>query len=105
MLARRPLASAADGSLQRGTVHFNVATERDVVYRDAGVLTEQIVGRFGHLNVMDHGAENFARLRRRLALRECGEATLDVVGQDLERPDVKVLGDVFDDLSFDAHRG
>jgi len=105
MLAGRALAALADRGLQRRAVavaELDAPPDRDVVDRDAGILAEQVVGRFGDGDVADHRAQNVLRRRRGLARGQRGEALLDVGRQDLQRPDVEFLGDVFDEARIDA---
>ena len=60
MLAGRALAAAADRLLHGDAVELDVAADRDVVDRDAGVLAQQVVGALGDRDVLDHGAEDGA---------------------------------------------
>jgi tartrate/fumarate subfamily iron-sulfur-dependent hydro-lyase alpha chain len=106
MLARRTLAALAYRCLERGAVavaELHAAADGHVVDRDPRILAEQVVGRLRNRDVLDHRAQNVLCRRRRLLCRERVEAALDVGRQDLERPDVELLGDVLDRFRVDAH--
>ena len=103
MLARRALAAAPDGFLEREAVDFDAAADPDVVDRDAGVLAEQVVVALGDRDVADHGAEH--ALRAGVALVGCQrlEALLDIGRQHFQRPDVELLGRFLDLPQIDFH--
>src|SRR5438874_13749557 len=103
MFARRPLAAAADRLLERHTVDLDAAADPDVVDRDAGVLTKQIVGVLGHRDVADHRAEHAFRARVALLAYEAIEALLDIRRQLLERPDVELLRRLLNLSQLDLH--
>ncbi len=102
MLLRRAHAAAADRRLERRAVELDVATDDDVVDRNAGVLAEQVVGALGDHDVLAHRRQDGAGGGVALALRQFGEAELDVVGQDLERPDIEQLRGFLDDVQIDV---
>ncbi len=104
MLARRALAAAPDRGLQRDSVDDDIAADRHVVDRQAGVLAQQVVGLFRHRDVANHHAQYRARRRVGLPSDQRVEAALDVRRQHLERADVEFLGGVFDATGIDAER-
>src|SRR6185503_10334725 len=74
-----------------------------VVDRYPGVLAEQVLRVFGHFDVFHHGAEHALRAGVGLARREPVEALLDVGRQQLQRPDIELLGRVLDLVEIDLH--
>ena len=97
-------AAANDRGGKIHAVDAHVAADGDVVDRHSGVLAGEVVGVFGHRDVPDHRAEDRLRARVGLAARKAIEALLHVVGQDLQRADVKIPGRVLDELEIDVHQ-
>ena len=105
MLDGRTRAAANDRSFQVDAVDAHVAADGDVVDRHAGVLAREVVGAFGHRNVPDHRAEDRLCPRIGLRARKTIEPLLDILGQDLQRADVEILGRFLDELEIDVHPG
>src|SRR3989454_2182283 len=103
VFARRALAAAPDGQLQRDAVHLDPAPDPHVVDRDPGVLAQQVVGVLGHTDVADHGPEHAPRAGVGFAFRERVEALLDIGRQPLQRPDVELLRCLLDLSQVDLH--
>ncbi len=97
------LAAAADRLFHARAVQLDVSADGDVVDRNAGVLTEQIVGAFGHRDIFDHGAEDGLASRVGFFHQQPLEALLDVVRQQLERADIERLGELLDFLEIELH--
>src|SRR6267378_2456649 len=103
VFARRALAAAPDGLLQRDAVHLDPASDPHVVDRDPGVLAQEVVGVLGNSDVADHGAERAPRAGVGLAFRERVEALLDIGREQLQCPDVELLRRLLDLSQVDLH--
>src|SRR6185503_4202217 len=103
ILARRARAAAPDRLAQARAIHFHAAADAHVVHRHPGVLAQQAVPVLGDLDVGDHGAEH--ALGAGIGFRACEpvEALLDVGRQQLEGPDVELLGRLLDLLQIYLH--
>src|SRR4030095_12884274 len=104
MLDGRAGAAANDRGFQIDAIDMHVAADGDVVDRHPGVLAREVVGAFGHRDVLDHGAEDGLCARIGLRARKTIEPLLDIQGQDLQRADVKILGRFLDELEIDVHQ-
>ncbi len=96
-------AAAPDRFFKAEAVHLDAAADAHVVDRDTGVLAEEVLRVLGHPDILDHGSERAFRAGVRLARREPVEALLDVGRQQLQRPDIELLGGVLDLLQIDFH--
>ena len=104
MLAGGAFATAPDRRLERDAVELDMASDRHVVDRDAGVLAEQIIGALGDRDVLDHGVEHGAADRIGFAPDQRFEAGLDVGRQELEGAHVERLAQLLDFARVDLHR-
>ena len=103
MLARCALATRYDRLLELETIDLDAAADHNVINRNAGVLTQQIVGVLGDFDVPDHGAENCLAGGVGFVSVEALEALLDVGRQHLQRADVELLARFLDLLQIHFH--
>ena len=89
MLARRAFATAAYRLLECVAVNLDVRSDQQVVNGNTGVLAQQVVRIFRHLDIRHHGGQHALRSRCSFSLGQTGQSRLDIRRQHFQCADVQ----------------